>query len=59
VLHRAESAVAGAPVAQNQEGGHVLGEAFEQVRTLRLLADRVQAALAEETTGLFVRGSAG
>jgi len=59
VLHRAESAVAGAPVAQNQEDGHVLGEAFEQVGTLRLLADRVQAALAEETTGLFVRRSAG
>jgi hypothetical protein len=58
-LHRAEPAVARAPVPQNQKGGGFLAEAFPDVGALGLLADRVQSAVLYEGPHVFVGRTGG
>src|SRR4029453_10982261 len=59
VRHRAVAAMARAHVAQDHEGRGGLFPALADVRTTRLLADRVQVPLAEAALEAHIIRSAG
>ena len=52
---RTKTAVSGASIPQDHEGGRPVREALAKVRTMRLLADGVKLTLLEECKDLMIR----